>query len=327
MKNKATLLALLALCFSILSMAAGFTYTYRTDTPGASDDPREGDDRMREIKAALQERLTVDHYWSASAASTYDQADCGKHRWVTFQGPNTVSSVPENEGVLFTKDVSSKAELHFTDEDENEIQLTSAGTVKLSSASMLGVLANNTYLTAVDAAGTGTVDLIKATTGDVLQIPDGSVLATSAAPTTDAMIANKKYVDDAGGQSDVATGTTDISNNDNDWADMADMSVTMTTTGGNVLVQFTATFRSYTGHTRMELRMDLDGSPYCTQMQWLTTGSIDANSQRHIVTMHYLFTSVSAGSHTFKIQWNDEEDIIYQDGSDYPRVMSVIELP
>jgi len=47
MKNKATLLALLALCFSILSMAAGFTYTYRTDTPGASDDPREGDDRMR----------------------------------------------------------------------------------------------------------------------------------------------------------------------------------------------------------------------------------------------------------------------------------------
>jgi len=196
MKNKATLLALLALCFSIFSMAAGFTYTYRTDTPGASDDPREGDDRMREIKAAIQERITVDHYWSASAASTYDAADCGKHRWVTFQGPNTVSSVPENEGVLFTKDVSSKAELHFTDEDENEIQLTSVGKVNLTSAALLGVLANDTYLTAVDNAGTGTVDLIKATTGDVLQIPDASVLATSGAPTTDAMIANKKYVDD-----------------------------------------------------------------------------------------------------------------------------------
>lgn len=57
-------------------------------------------------------------------------------------------------------------------------------------------LPNDTYLTAKDYAGTGTVDLIKANTSDVAVIPDGSELATSAAPTADADIANKKYVDD-----------------------------------------------------------------------------------------------------------------------------------
>lgn len=64
------------------------------------------------------------------------------------------------------------------------------------------VLDNDTYLQAVDNAGTGFVDLIKATTGDeiilgaITTLPDGSKLATSGAPTADAQIANKKYVDD-----------------------------------------------------------------------------------------------------------------------------------
>lgn len=58
-------------------------------------------------------------------------------------------------------------------------------------------LANNTYLTAIDAAGTGTVDLIMASAGDAAVLPDGSETATSGAPTADADIANKKYVDDS----------------------------------------------------------------------------------------------------------------------------------
>lgn len=59
-------------------------------------------------------------------------------------------------------------------------------------------LQNDTYLTAADAAGTGTVDLIKANASDVPVIPDGAQTATDAAPTDDKGIANKKYVDDNG---------------------------------------------------------------------------------------------------------------------------------
>ncbi|NVM22102.1 MAG: hypothetical protein HWN68_10030 [Desulfobacterales bacterium] len=57
-------------------------------------------------------------------------------------------------------------------------------------------LANDGYLTALDAAGTGTVDLIKAGTNDLPTLPDSSEMASNAAPTEDEGIANKKYVDD-----------------------------------------------------------------------------------------------------------------------------------
>jgi len=68
-------------------------------------------------------------------------------------------------------------------------------------------IANNTYLKATNNAGTGTVDLIKANTSDVAVLPDGSELATSAAPTADADIANKKYVDDQIGAVDSLFGS------------------------------------------------------------------------------------------------------------------------
>jgi hypothetical protein len=58
-----------------------------------------------------------------------------------------------------------------------------------------GVVGNNAYIQARNAADNGNVDLIKADGSDSPTLPDASVLATSAAPTTDPMIANKLYVD------------------------------------------------------------------------------------------------------------------------------------
>jgi len=59
-----------------------------------------------------------------------------------------------------------------------------------------GIVANDSYLQARNAADDGNVDLIKADGSDVPTLPDGSALATSAAPTADAEIANMKYVVD-----------------------------------------------------------------------------------------------------------------------------------
>ena len=60
----------------------------------------------------------------------------------------------------------------------------------------LGAVLNNAYLTAKNAAGDGTVDLMKADGSDVPTVPDDTANATSGAPTADASLANKKYVDD-----------------------------------------------------------------------------------------------------------------------------------
>lgn len=110
-----------------VALATTFSDTYDTNTPQGSDNPAEADDRMREIKAAVQERENVDHYWPLTGTEVSD-ADTGEHRKVLFHEPITSpATVAENHGQLFIKDVDSKAELHWIDEDEQELQLTSLG--------------------------------------------------------------------------------------------------------------------------------------------------------------------------------------------------------
>ncbi len=128
MRRKLLIILTLVFGFCIgVAYATTFSDTYDTATPAGSDDPAEADDRMREIKSAVQERENVDHYWPLTGTEVSD-ADSGKHRFISFQAPNsTPSSIDENEARLYTKDVDSIAELHFMDESENEVQLTSGG--------------------------------------------------------------------------------------------------------------------------------------------------------------------------------------------------------
>lgn len=66
----------------------------------------------------------------------------------------------------------------------------------------IGIAANDTYIVARNNAGDGNINMWKINTSDgitagaIVTLYDGSLLASSAAPTTDAMIANKKFVDD-----------------------------------------------------------------------------------------------------------------------------------
>ena len=121
-----------------------FTNTYDTATPAGQDDPTEADDEIREVKAAIQERLNVEHVFDLDGTEVKG-ANTGKHTDITCDsvvngGDNTVGG---NEAITGT------------------LKVTGAGEI----------------------------------TG-VATVADASLLKTSAAPTTDAMIANKKYVDD-----------------------------------------------------------------------------------------------------------------------------------
>ncbi len=137
----------LILCFLVVCLfwvavvwATTFSFTYDTATPAGSDDPAEADDRMREIKAAVQERENVDHYWPLTGTEVSD-ADAGEHKKILFHAPiASTPTVAANHGDLRIKDVNSKAELHWTDEDENELQITSGG--GLYSSTTLDVVGN-----------------------------------------------------------------------------------------------------------------------------------------------------------------------------------------
>jgi hypothetical protein len=83
--------------------------------------------------------------------------DWGKHNKVTLIVQATDPDAVADAAIVFSKDVGAKAEVHTKDEDGNVVQLTKAG---------------------------------------ALFVKDGTTTETSAAPTVDSGIANKKYVDD-----------------------------------------------------------------------------------------------------------------------------------
>lgn len=182
--------------------AMGATYTLNVSTPAGSDDPREADDRMREIKNAFIERLDRDHSWNTSATSVYDGDDVGKHDKITFIEAADIGTGASGQPVLGAETVSGAPELTWLTEGDATLNITDAGTLNIVEADLLGTVTNNTYFTAIDNAGTGTVDLIKADANDVAVVPDNSQTATNAAPTSTTGITNKKYVDD-----EIATAT------------------------------------------------------------------------------------------------------------------------
>lgn len=180
----------------------GWTNTLSTITPAGSDSPSTLDDRIKEAKAAIVERLAIDHYMPLTGSSQTDTSG-GQHSKLTLREASKPTKATDI-GFLYTKDVTGTTELFYEDAAGNEKQLTSAGKINIALTDIADdlitgakiCLLNEVYLRAKDQAGTGTVNLIKANSSNKPVLPDASQLATSGAPTLDADISNKKYVDD-----------------------------------------------------------------------------------------------------------------------------------
>jgi hypothetical protein len=111
------------------SAVLAFTYTYDTTTPAGDDSPSVIDNRIREAKAATQERENVDHYWPLTGSEVSD-ADAGQHRQVTFQA---VQAAPADaEMVLHTITDGAASELAYDDPAANNVQITKAGALNLT---------------------------------------------------------------------------------------------------------------------------------------------------------------------------------------------------
>ena len=121
-----------------------FSDTYDTATPTGADSPTEADDRMREIKAAVQERMDIDHFWELTGTQVSDPC-AGEHRKVLFTAPIAATpTVAANHGDLRIADVDGKAEFHWTDEDEQEVQMTQVGQVCLGHSTAPRAVIQNT---------------------------------------------------------------------------------------------------------------------------------------------------------------------------------------
>jgi len=182
-------LALLTVLF------VGWTYVFNTTTPADTDDPKEGAERIREIKLAIQERLNVDHVFPLDSSQVSD-ANAGEHRWISFT--NDANTDP----CLYTEDVNGRPELYWKDEDGNSIWLTEAGylrgqVLEVNSVDATAILAaNNTWIHALNAAGDDDVKMIMVDANDDTVLPAGSELEANTPPTIAQAIAPKSYVDD-----------------------------------------------------------------------------------------------------------------------------------
>jgi len=56
-----------------------------------------------------------------------DVLDASATQVITFHAPISTPTTAPNKGFLYTRDVTGKAELHYLDEDDQEVQITSVG--------------------------------------------------------------------------------------------------------------------------------------------------------------------------------------------------------
>ncbi len=105
------------------------------NVPAGTEDPKLGDNRIRELARAIAEYLNVDHYIGADggAGTGYNEDAAGEHLRVKFTAPlGADPSNAANKGFLYTKDVSGKVELFWEDEDGDVVQLTAAGVFNIA---------------------------------------------------------------------------------------------------------------------------------------------------------------------------------------------------
>jgi len=92
--------------------------------PSENVNKNETDDIFRALKAAIQERIDVDHYMDMAGTQTYH----GEHRKITFQAVITTPTNVTGKGFVYIKEVNGSPELHWQGEaGGEELQLTVGG--------------------------------------------------------------------------------------------------------------------------------------------------------------------------------------------------------
>lgn len=126
-------------------------------------------------------------------------------------------------------------------------------------------------------------------------------ITPSSAPTTDYQVANKKYVNDNGAISQSSQVSISGSTASTNWADMTGATVTLTTTGGPVLIMFSiAGYNSSAGaYNYIILDIDSSGIAQTERRHYADSGAVNMYFS---MTLQYLHTP-SAASHTWKIQY------------------------
>lgn len=170
----------------------GHTNAWDEDVPVGTEDAATADDYLRDHRLDLGERLEEMIYGFNASDNSGAENEVGIKHLKMYKQTSDPTAVTDY-GHFYIKLVDGVPELFYQDDENTTLQLTSGGDLK--STANLVVDGTSTLTGNVACAGTldvtGTTELI-----GVATIADTSVTKSTAAPTADAQIANKKYVDD-----------------------------------------------------------------------------------------------------------------------------------
>lgn len=114
------------------------TVSWSETTPAGGDALNQGDNRIRELKTQIREVIDVDHDFPSSGSAS----DVGQHKKCTFQEQADLGTGAVSATILGSQTVAGKGELVYTDEDNNDVQITSAGKIRAESISGVYPAAN-----------------------------------------------------------------------------------------------------------------------------------------------------------------------------------------
>lgn len=88
------------------------SFTFYTDIPGANNNPSVDQPKMLTNNVTVESALNVDHI-------TFNDADCGKHKQVTFISENAAGAQIDPASTLYTGagSASTNAQLFYRNED------------------------------------------------------------------------------------------------------------------------------------------------------------------------------------------------------------------
>lgn len=269
----------------------GYSRDWTESTPTDATVANLIDDYNRYVRVDVAERLE-DYIGGFNASDTNE----GFYHILYIEKSATPSTPATGKGMTYGKAVGGKCELFWIDEDGDEKQITSDGVLKISAGDFDAnsideddiELDNNSYLMAMNNAGDGDVNLIKAGTNDLATLPDGAEMASNAAPTEDEGIVNKKYVDDQFPDDD-AFGS---------WASKSNNTVYQAETDGLVVAYGAFTVAALTGKT------DASSSPTTTRQSIGIPGSNDSGCIMFPVKKdHYWKTETTGTVHSISVYW------------------------
>lgn len=287
------------------------TTSWDETSPAGSQDISLGDNRIRELKTQIREVVDVDHKFDSSG----QDADMGKHNKVSFLEAADIGTGATGKPILGAQTVSGKAELVFTDEDDNDVQITSAGKLVFNYA-----LADGKIIVGSAGGAAAAVDM----SGDATIANTGAVTIANNAIET-AMIGDDQVtpaklegIVGAPGTYHVSATNTQVTASTS-YTDMSDMTITFTPESASnpIAILFSCWATHNTSAGSIAVILDIGGNVAETERK----DSVGGNGDECSVSFHY-YTTLAASSQTVKVQVKTElGSLTVQD-----RALTVIEF-